>query len=428
MIVDFTVSNFRSLRDDQTLSLYVEKKSDHLANNVRYPINKIGVLAVAAIYGPNASGKSNILTALKALFWLVTESNSFKDSQSIRYEPYRLNTLSRSSPISFELEFIVNGNRYLYSIKYDSFEIIYERLDLYSVGKKRTVLSKLFERKKGDNWDDISFGTYFRGGARKIPFFKNQAFLSKAGNTPDAPPFIREIYQFFYKNIYFINSDISQIDSSWKKDAALVNQMSLFLNALDQDIINIHIKSREINKKTLLFQDSMPDHITKEIIDDLSNIPFFEHPCEDTGTQLFEERIESGGIRSLVKSLPVIIYVIKNGSILIWDELETSLHPNVAELVVELFNNREINKHNAQLIFTTHNIALMDSEKMRKDQLWLVEKSNGSSRLISLDEFDSSQLKNNSPFAKWYYDGRLGGLPSINMKNIYNLFSDNDGA
>ncbi len=137
---------------------------------------------------------------------------------------------------------------------------------------------------------------------------------------------------------------------------------------------------------------------------------------------LFSLKDESDGMRSLINSLPLIMSVIHYGKILVWDELETSLHPHVAELVLGLFNDPEVNKNNAQLLFTTHNLALMNSSKMRKDQLWLVEKQDGASHLISLDEFSSSQLKNSSPFAKWYYDGRLGGLPSINYPLIKSLF------
>lgn len=424
MIVDFTITNFRSLRDEQTLSFYAEKSPELLAENIQYPVDGIGVLSSAAIYGPNASGKSNILRALEAFSWLVSESHTFKEGDAIpAYEPYRLNAEKRQAPVSFELEFIVGGKRYLYEIQFNKYEILHEKLSFYSVGEKRTVLSRLFERKEGQTWNDMSFGTYFTGGTRKIPFFKNRAYISVAGNTPDAPAFIREVYQYFNKGMYFIKQDNFQIKSAWKKDKKLVNYISSFLTSLDSGISKIHIKSRQIENLDKHFPTGMPEHIKNEIMDDLSHVPMFEHICEDEGSQLFSLEDESDGIRSLVKSLPLIMQVIKTGRLLIWDELETSLHPHIAELVVDLFNNPEINKNQAQLLFTTHNLALMNSDKMRKDQLWLVEKQQGSSQLISLDEFESSQLKSTSPFAKWYYDGRLGGLPSIDQQAIQQLFT-----
>lgn len=433
MIIDFTIANFRSLRDEQTLSFYVEKSADYLANNIQYPVSGVGVLTSAAIYGPNASGKSNFLRALEAFSWLVTESHSFKEGDAIpAYEPYRLNAEKRKAPVSFELEFIVDATRYLYEIQFNKHEILHEKLSFYSVGEKRTVLSRLFERKEGQSWDDMSFGTYFTGGARKIPFFKNRAYLSVAGNSPEAPEFIRKVYQYFAKSMYFIKQDNFQIKSAWKKDQNLVNYISSFLTSLDSDISKIHIKTRKVENLDKHFPSGMPEHIKDEIIDDLSYVPMFEHICDDEGTQLFSLEDESDGIRSLVKSLPLIMQVIKTGRLLIWDELETSLHPHIAELVVDLFNNPEINQKQAQLLFTTHNLALMNSDKMRKDQLWLVEKQEGASQIISLDEFESSQLKSTSPFAKWYYEGRLGGLPSIDQRAIQQLFKvldkdDNDG-
>lgn len=427
MIVDFTITNFRSFRDEQTLSCYAEKSPTYLANNIQYPVDGVGLLATAAIYGPNASGKSNVLRALEALSWLVSESHTFKEGAIIpTYEPYRLLAENRQAPVSFQLEFIVDGTRYLYEIRFAKKEIIYEKLSFYSVGAQRTVLSRLYERKEGDSWDDIVFGTYFTGGTRKFPFFKNRAYLSVAGNAPDAPEFIRKVYQFFAKGMYFIKQDNFEIKSAWKKDEKLVGYIASFLEALDSGITNIYIKSRQVENIHQHFPSGMPEHIKDEIIDDLTHVPLFEHQCEDDGAQLFSLEDESDGIRSLVKSLPLIMQVIKTGRLLVWDELETSLHPHIAELVVELFNNPEINKHQAQLLFTTHNLALMNSDKMRKDQLWLVEKQQGASQLISLDEFESSQLKYTSPFAKWYYDGRLGGLPSINQQAVLQLFTGLD--
>lgn len=423
MLVDFTVKNFRSLRNEQTLSFFVESQGTHLPENIRFPVKNIGVLSSAAIYGPNASGKSNILLALQALFWLVDNSHTFKEAESIpAYEPYKLSDASLSSPVCFSLEFVVLGERYLYDIHYTKNEVIYEQLSYYSIGEKRTTLAKLYERQAGDDWDSMSFGGHFKGGARKIPFFKNQAYLSKAGNTPDAPDFIRKIYQFFVKGAHFIKQGNIELDPRWKQNTELVKGISCFLNALDNGIASVQVKERDVSKINLTLPRDMPEEIKSKIINDLGYEIFFERKSEEGEETLFSLKDESDGIRSLINSLPLIMSVINYGKILVWDELETSLHPHVAELVLGLFNDPEVNKNNAQLLFTTHNLALMNSSKMRKDQLWLVEKQGGASHLISLDEFSSSQLKNNSPFAKWYYDGRLGGLPSINYPLIKSLF------
>jgi AAA15 family ATPase/GTPase len=159
------------------------------------------------------------------------------------------------------------------------------------------------------------------------------------------------------------------------------------------------------------------------ILDDVSHAAYFEHTTEDGSQGVFAENDESAGTKALLSILPLIFNVLQAGKVLVWDELETSLHPHVAELIVDLFNDPEINTKHAQLLFTTHNVALMNPDKLRKVQFWLTEKIAGAMHLISMDEFESSQLKNNSPFAKWYYDGRLGGLPAINYSKVKELFS-----
>ena len=422
MIVDFTVSNFRSLRDEQTLSFYAENPGTHLTENIHYPVKEIGVLSSAGIYGPNASGKSNFLLALSALRWTIENSHSLKENEIIpTFEPYKLDENTLKSPVCFSLEFVVEGVRYIYDLHYTQEEVVYEHLRYYSVGEKRTTIALLYERKEGEDWDTMSFGGHFKGGARKIPFFKNQAYLSKAGNTPDAPPFIRQIYQFFVNQVAFVKQGNIRLDPKWKANTEHVQDISHFFNALDDGISSLQVKKRDLSKFKL--PSDMPEELRASILEDFSHELFFERQSKNGYKALFSLDEESDGIRALIETVPLLMHVLRKGHVLIWDELENSLHPHVAELVLSLFNEPEINKSNAQLLFTTHNLALMNPEKMRKDQLWLVEKHDGTSELISLVEFDSSQLKNSSPFAKWYYDGRLGGLPSINYSLVKDLFN-----
>lgn len=419
VIVDFTVKNFRSIRDEQTLSFYAERNLSHLVNNIHYPSHDVGVLTSAAIYGANASGKSNMLKALEALCWVVSESHRFKESDKIdSFEPYRLATDSQASPTEFSLEFVVSGTRYLYSIKYTAEEVVAEKLEFYSVSATRTVPAKLFERALGASWEDITFGGHYKGGTKRIALFKNQSYLSKAGNTADSPQLIRDIYQFFVKSVYFLRQNRRFLSSEWKKDTQVVEKISNLLCSIDIGISKLFIKHEEFQDFHEHLPKEMPTELRTKIVDEVSHVAYFEHEREDGGVEHFGEEDESDGTRALLHTLPLILNVIKNGSVLVWDELETSLHPHVAELILDLFNDPEVNKNHAQILFTTHNLTLMNSAKMRKDQLWLTEKKRGVTELTSLEEFDSSQLKSESPFAKWYYDGRLGGLPAINYMQV----------
>lgn len=424
MLVDFTIKNFRSIREEQTFSFYAQKNPEHFANAIHHPSStKLGVLASAGIYGANASGKTTVLQALRNFFDFIDHSHLLSEGDVIEaYQPYRLAAACQKLPSTFSIEFIVEAVRYVYELVLDGQSVISERLDFYSQGASREVRSKLFEREKGATWEEITFGTYFKGGSRKIPVFNNQAYLSKAGNSPDAPEMIRKVYQFFKRNVIFAPKE-PRIQPSWRKDQQLVNQVASFLSSIDTGISGVTIKKESSDDLLKHLPDDMPEAIKGRIMEEFSLVPYFEHTTEDGEPALFSESDESDGTRALFHVLPLLIRVFKEGLVLIWDELESSLHPHVSELVVSLFNNPSVNTNHAQLLFTTHNLDLMDSAKMRKDQLWLTEKIKGAAQLISLDEFDSA-LKPSSPFAKWYDEGRLGGLPAIDISRIQTMFEN----
>lgn len=200
MIIDFTIQNFRSIKDETTLSLYVENPKQHLASHVAYPAgDKIGVLRSAGIYGANASGKSNVLLAFHALKFIACMSGDSKEDQKIPcYEPYRLSELTKNAPVRFELEFFNKENvRYSYKISFDENAILEESLDFYPT---RTP-ANIFKRTAVDTWQTISFGGLYKGGTKRIPFFKNNSYLSKAGENASTPKMIRSAYKYLRSSL-----------------------------------------------------------------------------------------------------------------------------------------------------------------------------------------------------------------------------------
>ena len=224
MIIDFTVSNFRSIKEKQTLSLYAEGGSKHLASNIAYPAGeKVGTLRTAGIYGANASGKSNWLLALKALQYLVVASGEYKDGDSIEcYEPFLLAESTQNAPISFELEFAISGLRYIYEISFNTKEIISESLS-YFPGQQT---ANIFRKENGQSWESISFGSKYTGGRKKYALFKNNSYLSKAGNSADSPKIIRTVYNFFRKNILNLNHDHKLKLISWRENPDTVKKIA----------------------------------------------------------------------------------------------------------------------------------------------------------------------------------------------------------
>jgi AAA15 family ATPase/GTPase len=428
MIVDFTVANFRSIRERQTFSLFAESSSAKLASNIAYPSSEnIGVLRTAGVYGANASGKSNLLIAFWALRYLVCGSGDLKDGDTIPcYEPYKLDKHTKASPIDFEIEFFSKEKlRFIYSISFDANRIISESLDFYPSRSR----ANLFRREKGDSWEDVSFGAHYKGGKKKYAFFPNNSYISKAGNSADAPDLIRSIFNYFRNDLFHLGADEKVGILDWKEDNSIVNSIASILCKVDTGISGIQFRDSDISKIDL--PKSIPEALRKRILENESKKPVFLHKGKNGYEEEFGEDMESSGTLKLFNILPMLLNAFKDGGVLVIDELDNSFHPHIAELIIKLFNDESVNRNNAQLIFSTHNISLMSSSLLRRDQIWLTEKRNGQTSFSSLDDFDKNVVKMDSPFSKWYSDGRFGAIPEIDVKEISRIikgrFSDAKG-
>ncbi|CAI3795258.1 AAA family ATPase [Rheinheimera sp. MM224] len=414
MIIDFAVTNFRSIKNEQLFSMFAESKPQlHSGNIVSLP-NDINVLKVAAIFGANASGKSNLLLAFEALQNLMIESGDRKDGDDIpEYEPYILSVLTETDATKFEVEFTIGDDRFKYYIQYDKKNILFEKLDQYKTIKS----SNIFTRNSPDDWNGVKFGDSYKGGRRKFAFFSNNSYLSKAGNSPDSPKVIRDVFNYFRKNIDVIMSTERVGVLEWENNSAAVEIVTKFLKHADFGIDKFDLKQHELPAHFSLPED-MPDDIKDKLKKKFSKKEVFYHTSEDGQLIPFDKHMESKGTRRLFELLPYFLIVLKEGTTAFIDEIESSLHPHIAELIVKIFNDPSINLKNAQLIFTTHDVNLMSQSKLRKDQIYLSRKTHAQgTEYNDLSYFDES-LKDNSPFSKWYNEGRLGGIPDIDYKII----------
>ncbi|PCK01970.1 MAG: hypothetical protein COA42_22510 [Alteromonadaceae bacterium] len=411
MLIDFTVKNYRSFRDVQLLSLYADSKPRHHSGNISYD-NDLGILRTCAIYGANASGKTNVIKAFEALKGIVVNSGDLKDGDRIGYyEPYMLSADTANAPCHFEVEFYVEQQRYRYQISFDSAQITYEKLDFYPASRA----ANLFTRDSATDWKAVKFGEHYRGGKRQIAFFANNAYLSRAGNSPDAPEVIRKVYNYFRQQTEAVTTEQNIRVVGWEDEPTYAAIVNTFLQRADFGIDKFEIEER--NMESLGLPSDMPYEIKHKIRQDFSKTEVFFHRSDSGDLVKFNKDQESRGTRRLFKILPFFLTVLEQGMTLFFDELESSFHPHMAELIVKIFNDPLINKKGAQLIFTTHDLTLMAPDKMRKDQIYLVQKNARGSELDSLESFDTS-LKDSSPFAKWYNEGRLGGIPKINYRDI----------
>lgn len=419
MIIDFTLQNFRSVRDEQVFSLLALPQQQHLSHHVAYPLGAgIGVLRSAGIYGANAAGKSNILLAFEALRLVACASGSLKEGEPIPgYEPWQLSAQNRAAPVCFALEFVgPDGLRYVYEIAYERSAIVQESLDFYPGRQK----ANLFRRAAPDNWQQIHFGSHYKGGVKRIPLFANNSYLAKAGDNAAACPQIRAVFHYLQQNLQCVTPGSSHAASF--TDPALLARAAHFLQHIDTGISALQHESvvaAALSGRAGPGQPGFqPVSATAPQITPQDGL-LFSHTTDEGGVALFDEHMESSGTRKLLRFLPLLMQAFAQGRVLIVDELERSLHPLIAELVLKLFNDPQVNINGAQMIFSTHNTALMSPQLLRRDQIWFTEKRDGATSLFSLADF--AKLDNRSPYQAWYDDGRFGALPTIDYAAVANL-------
>lgn len=428
MIIDFTVSNYRSIKEPITISMLATNFKEH--PNFTFDSmgdGKLKLLRSTVIYGPNASGKSNIIMAIDALQDLIITSTDLKlDDKIDAYDPFVLDADWSNKPTSFDIEFIgPKSIRYRYYIEFDSNEILKESLVFFPKGQE----ANLFFRNKGDA---IKFGDYYQGPAKIVEsqLLKNNLFLSKAANSNNK--FLADIYLYF-RNKLKISRHISHggvpiaslttricIDKNSGIDSESIQQ---FLRVADTGIESFEIIEDDSFYEKLGLPKDFPNELKEKIMQDTRYQPIMKHSIyhgeKRSGTKAFGLENESDGTIKLYDLAGKILHVLKNGEVFIADELNSSLHPHLSSFLVGLFNNPETNPNNAQLIFATHDTSLLNSDLFRRDQIWFTEKDiYGRTSLISVSEFDTKKVRSNIPFDKWYLSGRFGAVPAIgDLKN-----------
>lgn len=423
MIIEFSLTNFRSIKDKQTFSMEALNKFKELPNNVT-PIRNLKILKTTAIYGKNASGKSNLLLGLYALQYLVRKSRSFKVDKSIPcYEPFKFDNISTDFPAEFEIVFVGNDNmKYKYYIKYIEKEILEERLHYYP--KRQQV--KLFSRKARNSFET---GEKIGNKVDSIinNLFPNQLLLSKIGTEKVdelIPPF-----QFFDKYLYInipnqscnicdkriIDMHTSQLFEN--KDSMFWENINKFLQIADTGIKRISIK--ESKEEDFRFPSTMTEERRKRIIEENRfQVETFHNIYDSNNSVIGEENLalerESSGTNRLLAVGGLLIDALSKGTTFVLDELERSLHPYLTKIIIQIFNDPRTNPNNAQLIFATHDISILNSELFRRDQIWFTEKDEkGVSTFYSLGDLNG--VRKDVPFHKYYLKGLFGGIPNVNF-------------
>lgn len=417
MILEFSIANFRSIGDEQVLSFYsTGAQGGMLGNTVEFRGVPCRLLKSIAFYGANASGKTNVLRALWALRRIISHSYGLAEGDVIRwYDPCIFHSDKQDDGTRFEIEFTIPlegvESRFLYKVAFNGTEILEESLS--SFAKVREAV--LFQREKGDTRETIGLGASLKGGERRMAFFKNQAYLSVAGRNPAAPEVLRAIYRYFRSSIKQIRLNEQMPFGGFSKRNDAVNNLITFV---DVGVANVETRIAQISEDQFRFPPNMPEAVRRDIVASAGTHYYFKHETGDGKSGTLELDEESDGTKRLFELFPDLIRVLTEGGVFIIDEIESGMHPFMAEVLVKLFNDPEVNEGQAQLIFTTHNSNLLSPNILRRDQIWFSEKKNGRSSFFSLDSFDKKVVTPSSPFGKWYLEGRFGAIPNIDYAGL----------
>lgn len=421
MLVKFVVENFRSLKDRIELDINKSTLKGHIGNYFDHQDGKL--LTTTVIYGANASGKSGFLRALQALEYLVLNSADFKLDKIIApYEPFLLDEDSQSNPVSFEIEFISNDTRYSYFLSYSLKEIEIEELNVYNGNYK----ALLFNREKGK---DIKFGDSYRGGKKTIErmTLPNQLFLSKA--VENNVEVLLDAYRFFDNKlkVYPILEGMAEEDLkrlyarrlAEDGNSSFSRKFNALICALDTGISQV--SAEEVNEEMFRFPATIPDEVKASFLDQYKyDIKTYHKVYKDdkqVGQKAFDVSEESSGTKNLFAMGGLIIEALEQGHVLVVDELEKNLHPDITTFLIRLFHRPDVNRNNAQLIFATHDITQLSHDTFRRDQVWFVEKNEfGASRMFRCSEIEG--VRADTPLDKWYIAGRLGATPIIKDENF----------
>jgi uncharacterized protein len=419
MLIEFRTKNFRSLRDEQVLSLVASTDKTQLETHaVSLGLKSAShVLKSAVVYGANASGKSNLIKALQFMQGVVLESASLKPDQTFdRLQPFRLDDTSCDHPSEFEVMFMLDGVRHQYGVVMTKQRIVNEYLLVYKAFKPQRWFNRHFDRETGK--DVYEFGSGLRGpknlweGATR----PNALFLSMAVQLNSET--LRPVYNWFSNHLVIFN-EFSQLTPQFSTQILKhENQRQAICNLLqtaDIGIANLEVSSKQAKVHTVHFDLSTGER-KEEIGDEMLDEVKFHH-ITPQGKNIFDFEDESSGTRNLFCYAGPILDILDKGLALVVDELDTSLHPLLVQALVRLFHRPESNTGDAQLIFTTHDTSLLDAYGLfRRDQIWFVEKHlDQSSSLFPLSDFSP---RKNEALERGYLQGRYGALPFLNNQDL----------
>lgn len=435
MLLEFSITNYRSIGDKQTLNLAPAPKQKEYSGNI-FSVEGFSALNAAALYGANASGKSNFLRAMSLMDLIIHTSSRTLSTAKLPHEPFLLRKGYASMPTVFEIVFVHDGKRYRYGFSYDKTSIKEEWLYRKAIGREVPMFLR--------EGDTIDVRNSFCGKKTLVDTAieatrDNGLFLSQsdAFNIEESKNVLA-----WFDSFIMINGLNTQIHESktvelWKNQGnrGIINQ---YLNEIAIDIKGVNILT--VDAKDLAGKDISENALSAANDMEIYNIQSLHRTYDNDGKPTdnivswdFDEHESEGSIKTLQMTGP-IIWTLANGGVLIIDEIEAKLHPILTLNVIDMFLDSSCNKKKAQLIFATHDTNLLSYAKLRRDQIYFCEKNKWeSTEIFSLSDFVyfnerdgrvvSEKERKDSDKERRYMEGRYGAIPVLGKfkENIMNI-------
>lgn len=400
MILNLEFKNYRSFKGICSFTTEPTSSKAKVENLCEVETNAEGnkkVLRISLIFGANASGKTNIIKFLYGFRrWLLNIDNRVGEDIAL-YQPFKFDSATADAPTEFTMEFIAQKVRYKYEVHFVRYRITSESLLSYPNGKQTQLYERILLSDDKES-DTIKFGSSL-SSFKPFNVFKNQLLMSKfLKDTPCEP--ITNAAKYLVDMV---------ISNGFHEDTILGEDKEMLR------WLYSHPDYKKMLAEFLAFADTgLADFQLDKRSDgvEVTSLHGLYKDGEGIGKTDLPLKEESFGTRALFIIGCHILQALQNGSPFFIDEMDSGLHSYITRLIVDIFRNERINKNNAQLIFTTHDVNLLDQNSIRKDQIWFTEKDKyGVSEMFTLSDFED--VREDTLFAKWYMNNKFGGVPSL---------------
>lgn len=424
MLLNFRVSNFRSFRDEVSISFIATRLDPDvgLPTVISLDQKTVSVLPVIAVLGANASGKSNLLRAVESMREVVLTSATRPPYEELQHEPFLLEKACAEEPTMFEIEFTIDGDRFKYGFEIEEGAVLGEWLHTFPFKRAQT----LFDRDK----KDFTFGKKLGGQTKLLSDITREDVLFLSVGAQSGHELLSRVYRWFFESLSFLDvasrleTNSSMIGRLERKRAQAVRMLSM----ADLGIVDAKVERSRPRNMEPSFRDAMWNSLPGDLSDEMKQLELdrmFDMLAERQEVKLFHQGTkgsiglpfeeESLGTKSWMAFVAYALDALDTGGVLLVDELDASLHPMLMARAIQMFQDKATNHRGAQLLFTTHDTTILsgtgETMKLSRGQIWMAEKSDiGNSSIVPLSDF---RPRKNEDLERGYLQGRYGGTPRL---------------